>query len=78
MNKEQLRKVCNYRFADLVDAIHVVPECFKCDHFNPHIKDPGQGYRCKVHGTCIAATLHPEVQAIMWHELDKQETNELK
>lgn len=52
--------------AAVIDALGVKEECAKCYHFSPLIDDPGKGYRCKVTGSCPAATLHPSAQALLW------------
>jgi hypothetical protein len=65
----ELVEIDNRRFEDVLHALRVTDACSACDHFNPTIRDPMKGYRCRVAGSCIAATLHPEVQSYMWLKL---------
>jgi hypothetical protein len=66
----EVATIDNGRFAHLVDALPLLGDnCKKCNHFNPHINDPGKGFRCRCMGSCPAATLHPELQAYIWRHL---------
>lgn len=54
------------RLAKVVDAVEVKDVCAECYFFNPLEDRPEKGYRCKVMGSCPAATLHPNVQSMLW------------
>ena len=61
--KEQLLAIDEGRFTRIVNALDgIQDECAKCSHFRPELP-PGQGYRCRVLGSCPAATLHPDAQS---------------
>jgi hypothetical protein len=50
-----------------VDLLNIDKACFQCGHFNKNLKDVDV-YRCYNIGTCISATLHPEITDKIWSE----------
>jgi len=67
--KETLCRFENGRFKEVILSLKVKEECRQCDFFNLSIKDPRKQYRCRVAGSCIAATLHPDVIKYFNHNL---------
>lgn len=67
--KEKLIEVDNGRFKKLILSLNVTSSCEKCFHFVPTIKDQSKAYRCKCVPTCIAATIHPDLQEYLWSKL---------
>lgn len=64
--KQRLSEMEHGRFRDLIETLRVDGCCERCSSFNPHATD---AYKCKVSGSCIAATLHPDLQSYMWWKL---------
>lgn len=62
----------------VLDALDIKDHCSHCYHFSPLIDDPGKGYRCKVSGSCPAATLHPDIQARLWAKYIRRVTDDAK
>ena len=64
-----LCEIDNGRFADIIHALKINDACDKCDYFNPTIQDHNKRFRCHCLGSCIAATLHPNLQSYLWWKL---------
>lgn len=61
---ESFRSVDGGRFALLFDTIRFKEECSQCGYFMPKVINR---YRCRGSPSCIAATLHPQVQSyLLW------------
>lgn len=63
--KQKLMDVDNGRWRTFLVEFNLPDICAGCYFFNPLITDEGKGYRCHVMGHCIAATLHPKLQAYL-------------
>lgn len=67
--KIRLLEIEDGRFSGIINALNVHDYCAECAYFNPTINDTSKGYRCKCVPSCIAATLHPDLQSYLWHKL---------
>jgi flavoprotein len=74
--KNDLYNIDNGRFKSTVDALMVVDSCYKCNCFNLSIKDVAEQYRCKCMGSCICATLHPNLISYINRKLELISENE--
>jgi len=52
--------VDGWRYEHLLESIDFKDECLSCRSFDRSLP-VGQSYRCAVGGSCIAATIHPNV-----------------
>lgn len=68
--KIALLEIDNGRFEDMIHALNVVKECEQCGFFNPA---KSEIYRCYCIGSCIAATLHPNLQSYLRWKLGWQD-----
>ena len=74
--KDQLKAIDNGRFNKIIEALDVKDICIECNHFNYTLNDIRKGYRCKCTPSCIAATLHPDLQSYLLMKInviDKKE-----
>ena len=67
--RKELRKIDCGRVNYILEMLDIKPECGKCYFFMPNITDPRQGYKCKVPGECIAATLSKDLLIHIWKKL---------
>ena len=67
--KEKLLAVDNFRFYKILESLDFDEKCCSCYYFNPDIKDSKYGYRCKVSGSCIAATLNADLIKYLWESI---------
>ena len=66
---EKLLNVDNGRFKKILEELKLNDMCCECYHFNPNIQDPGQGYRCRISGSCVAATLNSDLIKHLWESI---------
>jgi len=65
----RLQEIDGGRFSSLIGSLGVSDKCFMCYYLNPKVLDPGQGYRCKCVGSCMAATLSTELKSYLFWKL---------
>lgn len=65
----RLLEIDGGRFSSLIGSLGVSDVCYTCYYLNPKVIDPGQGYLCKCVGSCMAATLSPELKSYLFWKL---------
>lgn len=74
---EEIKQIDGGRFVGIIDAIDVKEICGNCYYFNKSV-DRGSAYKCRVLGSCPAATLSYELQSYIATKLGWKIEEQLK